>query len=277
MSYAAAPPPFGDFQIARVLGRSFDVLSRDFVRFYLIAAVISLPLLVFRRYGWPYLATGTFVPGAGIGIGTLITVLFGGAALLLAFTTLGQAVILYGAVQRMRGRSFGIGESLSRGLARLFPILGMFILYFVAIALPVFALVVLTNLFWSLPLFVLGALASVVVFFLLSARWYVSLPACIIERSGPVASLSRSAFLTESHRWKIFGIYLLLLVAGWLAWWILTAMLVSLFGVLLANFGLFLWQALVGAYQAIVVAIAYHDLRVVKEGIDIERVAEVFD
>jgi hypothetical protein len=37
------------------------------------------------------------------------------------------------------------------------------------------------------------------------------------------------------------------------------------------------WDALMGAYQSIVVAVAYHDLRVVKEGVDIEHIASVFD
>jgi hypothetical protein len=38
-----------------------------------------------------------------------------------------------------------------------------------------------------------------------------------------------------------------------------------------------LWGALYGAYNAIAVVMSYHDLRVAKEGIDIEQIASVFD
>lgn len=38
-----------------------------------------------------------------------------------------------------------------------------------------------------------------------------------------------------------------------------------------------LWLALGEAYQAIVVVVLYHDLRVAKESIDLERIATVFD
>jgi hypothetical protein len=37
------------------------------------------------------------------------------------------------------------------------------------------------------------------------------------------------------------------------------------------------WAALWGAYYSIAVAVSYHDLRVAKEGIDIEQIASVFD
>jgi hypothetical protein len=37
------------------------------------------------------------------------------------------------------------------------------------------------------------------------------------------------------------------------------------------------WGALYGAFNAIAVVMAYHDLRVAKEGVDIEQIASVFD
>ena len=39
----------------------------------------------------------------------------------------------------------------------------------------------------------------------------------------------------------------------------------------------FLVAAVGGAYQAIVTIMTYHDLRAVKEGLDIEQLAAVFD
>jgi hypothetical protein len=39
----------------------------------------------------------------------------------------------------------------------------------------------------------------------------------------------------------------------------------------------FAWQIIVGAFGAVVVAVIYHDLRAAREGIDVERMAAVFD
>jgi hypothetical protein len=46
---------------------------------------------------------------------------------------------------------------------------------------------------------------------------------------------------------------------------------------ILSIFARLIWAALYGAYNAIAVVMTYHDLRVAKEGIDIEQIASVFD
>jgi len=38
-----------------------------------------------------------------------------------------------------------------------------------------------------------------------------------------------------------------------------------------------IWGAVAGAFNAIMVVVAYHDLRVAKEGIDTDQIASVFD
>jgi hypothetical protein len=37
------------------------------------------------------------------------------------------------------------------------------------------------------------------------------------------------------------------------------------------------WSAIIGAFGAVVVAVVYHDLRAAHEGIDVDRMAAVFD
>jgi hypothetical protein len=51
----------------------------------------------------------------------------------------------------------------------------------------------------------------------------------------------------------------------------------SLGGVLMAQIANFVWSALFGAFFSINFVVAYHDLRVAKEGIDTDRIAAVFD
>ena len=37
------------------------------------------------------------------------------------------------------------------------------------------------------------------------------------------------------------------------------------------------WDALTGAFNAVMVVVTYHDLRVAKEGVDTDQIASVFD
>ena len=46
---------------------------------------------------------------------------------------------------------------------------------------------------------------------------------------------------------------------------------------ILSFLGSLAWSAIWGAFYAIVVAVSYHDLRVAKEGMDIEQIVAVFD
>ncbi|HUH84521.1 MAG TPA: hypothetical protein VLX85_07910, partial [Stellaceae bacterium] len=188
---------------------------------------------------------------------TLIRILLlelGLLALTMALSVLGQAVILYGAFQKMRGGGFSIAQSFARGFARFLPMMGM------------------------LALTLLGAMVAGLLFVvpavILLTMWYVALPACLIERLGPMESLTRSSFLTRGHRWKVFGIWMLVVVVQSVVQQVLQGALGS--GILAtAAYGL--WLVLSEAYQAIVVAVLYHDLRVAKEGIDVERIAAVFE
>ncbi|CAM5765918.1 hypothetical protein LMIY3S_01644 [Labrys miyagiensis] len=73
---------------------------------------------------------------------------------------------------------------------------------------------------WTLPVLTgAGLLAGLIVMLGFAALFvpgvmaicvlYVTLPACIIERTGLVESLERSAELTDGYRWPLFGLFLL--------------------------------------------------------------------
>ena len=73
---------------------------------------------------------------------------------------------------------------------------------------------------WTLPVLTgAGLLAGVIVMLGFAALFVpgvmaicvlcVTLPACIIERTGLVESLERSAELTDGYRWPLFGLFLL--------------------------------------------------------------------
>ena len=92
--------------------------------------------------------------------------------------------------------------------------------------------------------------------------------------------MGRSAQLTKGHRWRIFGLELLLvglLVIASILIGLLNWALSTIGGPLLGAISGLLWNTVWVAYYAVMVAVAYYDLRVCKEGIDIEQIAAVFD
>ena len=112
---------------------------------------------------------------------------------------------------------------------------------------------------------------------ILITMWFVAVPICIVERRGPWQSLVRSGELTKGHRWKIFGIILVLYLVSAIVGYILTSVLTAIGGTVLAMIATLLWNGVWGAFFAIFVVVTYYELRVAKEGIDIEQIASVFD
>jgi uncharacterized membrane protein len=97
----------------------------------------------------------------------------------------------------------------------------------------------------------------------------------VIEKPGVMASLSRSAELTGGYRWQIFGIVALVGIVGIIAQYIFRVLFgtVTVWGKLL-SFG---WLVVATSFGAVLVAVAYHDLRAAKEGTDIDNLANIFD
>jgi hypothetical protein len=249
-----AKPP--RISVGAVFRRAFEVFFSDFGKFFLLALLAWLPvLLVSFIVGFRYAALGSAEfagpPGAFELAGVLVLIIAGACFLL------SQAVILYGAVEQMRDKSFALGDSLKHGLARFFPVLGVYILVMVAILVGLVLLVV--------PGIILGMML------------FVSLPVCIVEKLGPYQSLKRSAELTKGNRWRIFGVALLLYLGNAIGQAILRFALFASAGATAAALGAFLWSVAFGAASAVVVAVVYHDLRVARDGIDIDGIAAAFD
>ncbi len=235
-----------DFRAGQVFNRAFTVLSRNLLPFGLITTVAAVPNALLFTPGVNLIdgAAGGVVVTLGI-IGTVV------------LSTLSQAIVLYGAFDDMRGRPVNLVESIKIGLARFFPVLG------VAICVPI-----------------LAALGAVALFFpglMVITMLFVAVPACVVERLGPIKSMGRSARLTKRHRWKIFGIWLAALIVGAVAQSVLVGVGMRIGGAVLALVVSLLWGALFGAFNAILAVVTYHDLRVAKEGVNTDQIAAVFD
>jgi hypothetical protein len=236
-----------EFQIGQVLSRAFDVFFKHIVAFTLIATVVIVPYFVLLGA-----VVGSGAPPEQMGVMMLLAFVLN-----LFLTPLATAIILHGAFQHMRGHPVHLGESISRGLARFLPLIGLMILLTLGV--------------------LLGTMLLIIPGIILMVMWYVAVPACVVERIGPVRSLSRSQELTKGFRWKIFGLFLLALIIGAVGGNVL-----PLVGGLLAGFWgqiavQLVWQGLSQAFGSVLIVVAYYYLRVAKEGLDIEAIAAVFD
>ncbi len=233
-----------EFRVGRAFSKAFEVYSRNAVSFSIVAFLAWLPTGAITLYSinLPLAERGNWLIGAGL--------------LYYMIHTITTAAILYAAFQDMRGLPVKLGESVQHGLRRLLPLVGATILMFL-------------GLWLGLALLIIPGL-------MLLMRWYLISPVCVVEQKGPLGSLKRSAELTKGSRWKLFAAFLILFIASIVlaAPIALLSTTISPLAALAAN-GIL--RSIIGAFGSVLTVVFYHDLRVEKEGVDIESIASVFD
>lgn len=188
-------------------------------------------------------------------------------------------VASYSAYQIVRENTVQVGEAFSKGLAHFLPIALVSILATVITSsgyLPAFLAVDAGLDDWiAVPVFaVIPALAF-------TCMLLVAVPACIVERLGPIASIRRSLELTKGYRWAIFWV---LFCWGLISTGIAIATAISI-GLIIGFFAspVFVYAVyfLVGLYiisiANIICAIIYLDLRRLKDGVTVDKLVSVFD
>lgn len=235
----------GDFRIGQVLSKAFSVFFKNIVTFSLISGIVGIPIVLFNLFAEQAPPDQKLI----YSLLAFVTYLF--------FGPLSAAIILHGAFQQMRGLPVRLGESISSGLARLLPLLGLMILQTIGI--------------------MLGTLLFIIPGLILMVMWYVAIPVCVVERQGPVKSLGRSRELTQGFRWKIVALAILAALIGMAGAAILSLSALILPESLIQFVIHLIWQAVAGAFGAVLIVVAYYYLRVAKEGIDLEQIANVFD
>jgi uncharacterized membrane protein len=118
--------------------------------------------------------------------------------------------------------------------------------------------------------FILLIIPGLIVFSALS----VALPAVVVERIGPIEALKRSWGLTRDHRMTFFAASFVLGLVLFGA-----NLVLQLGGALLGPLALLLLpvQVFLTSLPALLPAVAYHDLRIAKEGTDTSELAKVFE
>jgi hypothetical protein len=196
-----------------------------------------------------------------------------------------SAALVDAAARRYLAKDAVIGESFRAGLSasgRLF-LAGMIVfLAIVFLWAVLFIVAALANQFF---VFALAFVAAIVATAYLGSSWLVAPVVVVIEKTGPIAALSRAWRLSDGNRWRIIGIQFLLVILNL----VLSVLIGALFGGFAAASGQSdqlgvssLLQTLVNLASTIVWApvqwiaftVLYYDLRVRKEAFDLQLAAE---
>lgn len=239
-----------ELRVGDVISRAFSILFKNFVPFMVLTAVVYTPIIVMTLMMVSRAERGELdeqdaaVFGVSVGL----------AAFLL--NLIASAAVMYGVIQQLRGQHAGMGASISVGLKRLLPVLGVGVLMGVCILLGLAALII----------------PGIILVFM----FYVAIPVTVIEHLGPIDALKRSKALTDGYKGTLFGLnFLIGLISGGVN------LVVGIIqeaapgtAALVIDLGSSIF---LGALGAVVTAIVYHDLRAIKEGTNVDDLVRVFE
>lgn len=241
---AVSPTP--SFSVGGVIGRSFSVWFRNFLPFSLVTLVVYVPVF----------ALVAAAPEGGPGWDLVIRLLSALADLVIT------GALTFGVLESLRGGRASVGELFRKGFGKMGT---------------VFVVSFRTGL-WL----VLGTVLLVIPGIVWYCALFVAVPAAVVEdRLGSSAdALARSRALTMGHRWGIFAV-MLVVFGVTLVVTMVAGVIAALGGVVVASWAQLLFVtaliALLSALGASAHAVAYHDLRVEKEGVATDDLVKVFE
>jgi magnesium-transporting ATPase (P-type) len=259
----AAEPDTVQFSIGRVIGDSFGVLARNIVSFGILALLINLIPLVFGLF---FLDTSQLeaaqndpaqLEAAMQNFNWWSLIL--AALLMIVVSFLTQAAIIYGTFQDLRGQKASIGDCIARGLSSIIA-------------------VIIGSILLALGLMI-GFVFLIVPAVILALMWWVYVPAIVVEGKGIIEAFGRSRELTRGRRWHILGLLIVLLilmvVVGLIAQVVI--MIIASQDGMAGTIIEYVFNALLTAFIAVLVAVAYYYLRAEKEGVNVNEIARIFD
>jgi hypothetical protein len=261
----------GSMSVGDILDRGLKLLLARLPAFYAINLIVLSPIIAYQLL-LPLLlmsAENQAVAMLAAVLGGSLVVLF----LALILQPIGTAAILHIISQEFIDRRVGIGAAFRFALSRFGPLLGASIVAGLLIGLGMICCLVPGFIFWT---------------------WYAFVPqVVVVEGRGVSSSLDRSKQLGEGYRWRIFGILILILLLSL----VIPSMLDAGLGLALpasetvpvagGGFRIVthyrnqvihtivtnLVNILFSAYLAVCLTLLYFDLRIRKEGYDLEMAA----
>jgi hypothetical protein len=258
--------------LGEVLDRTFTLYRQNFMLFAGIAAFPYLLLLIFN-FGALILGLGIKpgpsttaapnLPTAGMFGGILLGAL-GGAFLSLLMIGIAQAATIFAVSELYLGRQTTVRDSYSAAKGNIWKVVAVIIITAIAATIGLLFFVIPGVYLWC--------------------RLAVSVPATVVEKDSPVGALERSMELTRGYGGQMFLLLLLVVVIQSVVGGVLQlpgtvytmmAMIAKhqpSAGVMAYNYiSAYVAQVLVGPIGAISASLMYYNLRVRKEGFDIQH------
>jgi len=173
--------------------------------------------------------------------------------------------LMYAANQVLNGRAATILGSLEGTLQRYWGLAGL-------------------SLLVTLMLFTGILVVTIPVTIWLLVRSGLSIPSLLAERLGPTRAVGRSWQLVEGRWWRTLGIFCLVFLLTWIASALMEVIAAMIIGLLpglaedlrsaLIVVAASLAGALVAPVNYIAITLMYHDLRVRREGFDLDQLAQ---
>jgi Membrane domain of glycerophosphoryl diester phosphodiesterase len=274
--------------LSDLLDELFRLYRRHFSLIVGVALLVALPGLVWTLVTGNYRLTSssfatifTTTPGAQPSFNSQQFSNLAGAYTLAALALLVLSPITVGAVTRAvtdvaLGRPASIGSVLRETVTRYFPLLG-----FIAIAFGLFVVWVIAFVI-GLALIVLPGLAVLCGGVYFAVRWSMSVPAMMAEDIGPIKGMSRSWNLVKGQWWRSFGVILIVLIMrfiigialGFMYGLIVGAVTTGDVRLAVVAVGTTILSALISPIVTIALVLLYFDLRVRKEGLDLDQLAQ---
>lgn len=250
------------FAVGAVLALTLDAFFRRLGHYVLLSLACHLP----------YLAARMAMLSEGRALGAGEHLFLDGGLQLVSESVLGALVIHDVVLEANGGRA-----SLSKTFWDVLPRLTTVVLVGVIGQLFFLPLIVEPALQLGVAGNLLIFLISVCGVFAMCVLW-VAPAAILVERASVLGSLGRSITLTAGRRWGIFGLLLLYLAAGILLVLLLEGLLslANVQGGLAETLILDGVSIFMAPVFAIATAYSYIYLRIEKEGVDVDALAEVF-
>lgn len=263
--------PYGNTQleIGHVIARTFSAIGANFPTFLLLAVLFAGLPAVLVGYLTQIVVLPTLLASADYTsyAGTIYLVQIGGALLMWLPTYVLIGALTHGSVVYLSGDRASLASCLGTGFGRSLPLLALGLLS----ALGMF--------FFLLLLVVPGIMAAV--------RWSVAAPALVVERTGILESFTRSGDLTRGNRWRIFWLFVIWAIVGYIFQICVAALFAFSFGAMNmfgSAAGVWIYFGITGVSSAISNMLAaagsaslYSELREIRDGATSEDLAKVFD
>jgi hypothetical protein len=251
--------------VGELLDRTFFLYRSHFGLFLGIAALPNLITLAFQ------LSRVVIEPGSS---GFLFELMWVPVALLVYLVTIavsqGATVVAVSQIQ------LGRATSISEAFAAIRPRIGELSMITLGMGIMI----------------AVGFVLLLVPGIVLSMMWALTIPVAVLEDRGLRESLARSSELTRGHRWRVFLIYLLIIVMVYIVSLLVQGPLMIALTVLsgplrpsrlpvVARVAIpvagFVTQSMLSPIMTIALSLVYYDERVRKEAFDLEHMMQQID